>query len=146
MHIVLITGGFDPVHRGHIDYMRDAKQIGDFLIVGLNSDNWLKAKKGTNFMSFDHRKKIIESIKYVDKVISFDDSDGSAYDAIMQVKALYPDNKISVANGGDRKESNAPAKELSVNNVNYVWGIGGPKTDSSSSILKKYVESYNDTL
>lgn len=146
MHIVLITGGFDPVHGGHIDYMRDAKQIGDFLVVGLNSDNWLKAKKATNFMSFDQRKKIIESIKYVDKVISFDDSDGSAYDAIMQVKALYPGNKISVANGGDRKESNAPAKELSVNNVNYVWGIGGPKTDSSSAILKKYVESYNDTL
>ena len=83
MHIILITGGFDPVHGGHIDYMRDAKQIGDFLIVGLNSDNWLKAKKGTNFMSFDHRKKIIESIKYVDKVISFYDSDCSSYDAIM---------------------------------------------------------------
>ena len=61
-------------------------------------------------------------------------------------KKLYPVNKISVANGGDRKESNAPPKELSVNNVNYVWGIGGSKTDSSSSILKKYVESYNDTL
>ena len=72
MHIILITGGFDPVHGGHIDYMRDAKQIGDFLIVGLNSDNWLKAKKGTNFMSFDHRKKIIESIKDLVQNVNID--------------------------------------------------------------------------
>ena len=146
MHVILITGGFDPVHGGHIDYMRDAKQSGDLLVVGLNSDTWLKEKKGTNFMTFDQRKKIIESIKYVDKVIPFDDADGTAYDAIMQVKASYPNDKISVANGGDRKETNAPTKELSVNNVNYVWGIGGHKTDSSSSILENYIERYNDTL
>ena len=97
-------------------------------------------------MTFDQRKKIIESIKYVDKVISFDDTDGTAYDAIMKVKALYPEGKISVANGGDRNQTNAPTKELSVNNVNYVWGVGGCKTDSSSSILEKYLERYNDTL
>ena len=138
MHIILITGGFDPVHGGHIDYMRDAKQIGDFLIVGLNSDNWLKAKKGTNFMSFDHRKKIIESIKYVDKVISFDDSDGSAYDAIMQVKALYPDNKISVANGGDRTEGNSPEEEYCRwRGIETAYNVGGGKTQSSSELLKR---------
>jgi len=146
MHIVLITGGFDPVHGGHVDYMRDAKHRGDLLVVGLNSDKWLEAKKKNNFMTFNQRKKIIESIKYVDKVISFDDTDGSAYDAIMKVKVLYPEGKISVANGGDRNQTNAPTKELSVSNINYIWGIGGRKTDSSSSILKKYVERYNDTL
>ena len=73
--IVLVTGGFDPIHSGHIEYFNSAKRFGDELIVGLNSDEWLTRKKGKAFMPFKERKAIIESLKMVDKVIDFDDSD-----------------------------------------------------------------------
>ena len=81
---VLVTGGFDPIHGGHIDYFQDAKLLSHYLIVGVNSDEWLRRKKGRNFMSWESRKRIIDQMNIVDYVIDFDDSDGSANDAIEQ--------------------------------------------------------------
>ena len=72
MKISVVSGGFDPIHSGHIDYLRSAKEISDYLIVALNSDAWLEKKKGKFFMPFDERKPIVESIRFVDKVISFE--------------------------------------------------------------------------
>ena len=71
MDIVVASGGFDPIHSGHIEYLKSAKEYGDKLIVALNSDNWLEIKKSKPFMPFNERKAILESIKYVDKVIKF---------------------------------------------------------------------------
>ena len=72
---VLVTGGFDPLHSGHIEYFKSAKALGDELIVGLNSDAWLTRKKGRAFMPMSERKAIIEALSVVDKVIDFDDTD-----------------------------------------------------------------------
>ena len=73
MSNVLVTGGFDPLHRGHIALFKDAKTHGTNLIVGLNSDKWLSRKKGRPFMDYDERKEILLSLSCVDEVISFND-------------------------------------------------------------------------
>ena len=75
MKVIVVSGGFDPLHSGHISYFEDAKSYGDKLIVALNSDSWLEKKKGKFFMPFSERKSIIESLKYVDEVIDFDDDE-----------------------------------------------------------------------
>ena len=82
MKLVLVTGGFDPLHSGHIEYFKEAKKLGDKLVVGLNSDEWLTRKKGRPFMTFRERLALIKEMTIVDDVISFDDSDDSACGAI----------------------------------------------------------------
>ena len=77
MKIVIVTGGFDPLHSGHIAYFEAAKQLGDRLVVGLNSDAWLTRKKGRPFMPMSERRAIIENLNMVDRVIEFDDSDSA---------------------------------------------------------------------
>jgi D-beta-D-heptose 7-phosphate kinase/D-beta-D-heptose 1-phosphate adenosyltransferase len=80
--IVVVTGGFDPLHSGHIVYFEDAKKLGDKLIVGINSDEWLVNKKGRPFMPLSERSEIIKNLTVVDEIITFDDQDNSASDAI----------------------------------------------------------------
>lgn len=138
MKIVIISGGFDPIHSGHIAYLDAAAKLGKKLIVALNSDNWLINKKGKFFMPFDERKKIIENIKKVDFVIDFeDDNKGSAISALLKVKKMYPNDDIIFANGGDRNKENIP--EMSVEGIEFKFGVGGDdKKNSSSWILKKW--------
>ena len=138
MKLVIVSGGFDPIHSGHIAYFRSAKSHGDKLIVALNSDAWLEKKKGKFFMPFDERKAIVESIKFVDEVISFeDDRSGSCTNALEKIKNLYPDDVIYFANGGDRDKKNIP--EMSVSGVNFIFSVGGDnKKNSSSWILNKW--------
>jgi cytidyltransferase-like protein len=137
MKIVLVTGGFDPLHSGHIEYFKAAKQLGNLLIVGINSDAWLARKKGRAFMPAVERKAIIENIYQVHKVIEFNDSDGSAIDAIRQVKELFPRDQIIFANGGDRTKDNIP--EMVFEDVEFVFGVGGTnKANSSSWILEEW--------
>ena len=103
MKLVVVSGGFDPIHSGHIDYFKSAKSYGDRLIVALNSDKWLENKKGKFFMPFNERKIIIENLSPVDSVISFDDDEfGSATNALIKVKKMYPNDDIFFANGGDQ--------------------------------------------
>ena len=90
MKIVLVTGGFDPIHSGHIAYFREAKKLGDRLVVGVNSDEWLTRKKGQPFMSLNERLEIVRNLHMVDAVITFDDSDGSASQAILECLNMYP--------------------------------------------------------
>lgn len=135
--VVVVSGGFDPIHSGHIAYMRSAKELGDILIVGVNSDSWLTRKKGKPFMPFSERYSIVSSIRYVDYAMAFDDDDDSAIDLLEKVKILWPDDKIIVANGGDRNQKNN--REISVTGVNFVYGVGGSfKMNSSSDILKAW--------
>lgn len=140
--VVLITGGFDPIHSGHISYIQAAKRLGDILVVGVNSDDWLRRKKGKPFMSFDERATIVSAITGVDHVIDFDDSDGSAKDAIRRVRMHFPDSKIIFANGGDRISTNIPEMDVEIENLIFLFGIGGEeKKNSSSWILKKWEEA-----
>lgn len=135
--IVIVTGGFDPIHSGHIEYLKAAKSLGDILVVGVNSDEWLVRKKGQAFMPLDERVSIIQNLKMVDDCIVFDDTNGDAIDAINRVKNLYPDNRYIFANGGDRTASNIP--EMSVRNVEFAFGVGGTnKKNSSSWILTEW--------
>lgn len=137
MNIVLVTGGFDPIHSGHISYFNAAKSLGDKLIVGVNSDAWLERKKGQAFMPIHERVQLVENLKMVDGVILFDDSDGSAKEAIRNVKALYPTDTIIFANGGDRTLANIP--EMTEKDVIFKFGVGGEnKSNSSSWILQEW--------
>ncbi len=137
--LVLITGGFDPVHSGHIEYINAAKELGDYLFVGLNSDDWLTRKKGKPFMPWVERHIIISNLRSVDDCFAFDDSDGTACDAIRKIREDNPDQTIIFANGGDRTKENIPEMECGVDDVEFVFGIGGQdKKNSSSWILKKW--------
>jgi cytidyltransferase-like protein len=137
MKIVIVTGGFDPIHSGHIALLKEAKNLGHALAVGLNSDEWLRRKKGHEFMPWSERSAIIENLKMVDIVFSFDDSDGSAIAAIKRVKEVYPEDEIIFANGGDRTKDNIP--EMVFEDVEFVFGIGGEdKKNSSSWILDEW--------
>lgn len=139
MKIVLVTGGFDPLHSGHIEYFKAAKQLGDKLVVGLNSDEWLTRKKGQPFMSIYERDKIISSLSMVDKVVHYPDADNSSKNAITGVRAMYPDATIVFANGGDRTQENIPEMEVNDNNIEFVFGVGGEgKKNSSSWILREW--------
>ena len=135
--IILVTGGFDPLHSGHIEYFKAAKALGFLLIVGINSDAWLTRKKGQPFMPMQERKAIIESLYQVHKVIEFDDSDDTAINAIKKVKEFYPKANIIFANGGDRTKDNIP--EMVFDDIEFVFGVGGDnKINSSSWILREW--------
>ena len=138
MKIVVVSGGFDPIHSGHIEYFKAARMLGDMLIVALNSDQWLINKKGKFFMPFEERSNIISHLKLVDRVIDFDDEEqGSCALGLEKVKNLYPDSEIVFCNGGDRKEDNIP--EMQVKNIIFKFGVGGNnKINSSSEILKDW--------
>ena len=138
MKIVVVSGGFDPIHSGHISYFKSAKGLGEKLIVALNSDAWLIKKKEKFFMPFEERKIIIENLSMVDEVIDFDDDEfGSASQALVKIKGFYPNDEIIFCNGGDRTKDNIP--EMQIKDVLFEFGVGGEdKKNSSSWILKDY--------
>ena len=137
MITVIVTGGFDPIHSGHIAYLKSASQEGTRLIVGVNSDPWLERKKGRSFMPWSERAAIVEALTCVDEVIALNDDDGSAIDAIRRVKAKYPYDQIVFANGGDRTKDNIP--EMIFDDVEFVFGVGGTdKKNSSSWLLEEW--------
>ena len=134
MKTVICTGGFDPITDAHIAYFAAARKLGDRLVVGVNSDEWLTRKKGKPFMNLFTRMVVVSALKMVDKAIVFNDDDGSAIDAIETVRNLYPDDEIIFANGGDRTKTNIP--EMVCKHVTFEFGVGGEnKANSSSWIL-----------
>ena len=142
--IVLVTGGFDPLHKGHIRYFQRAKELGDKLYVGVNSDAWLTNKKGRPFLPLIERSIILQNLKMVDFVIEFpDDENWTAKNAIKMLREMHPKDHIIFANGGDRTQDNIP--ELDANSdlryppVEFVFGVGGSdKMNSSSWILEEW--------
>jgi cytidyltransferase-like protein len=147
MKIVIVTGGFDPLHSGHIAYFEAARALGDRLVVGINSDAWLTRKKGRPFMPAVERRAIIENLRMVDRVIEFDDDDGSAIDAIRVARNFYirPGTKFIFANGGDRTADNIP--EMVFDDVDFRFGVGGKnKMNSSSWILTEWKTPRTDRV
>lgn len=143
MKVVLVTGGFDPLHSGHIEYFKAAKKLGDKLIVAVNSDAWLTRKKGRPFMPFEERIKIIDALEVVDQTtyVMNDDKNDDAGGAIFHTLATHGNIEIIFANGGDRKEGNVPEEEQWGDDphVTFVYGVGGEdKKNSSSWILKEW--------
>lgn len=143
MKIVLVTGGFDPLHSGHLAYFKAAKKLGDKLVVGLNSDEWLTRKKGRPFMPLNERFALVSELGCVDEVIVYNDDDNSSCDAIRLTKARYPNEEIVFANGGDRTKDNIP--EMIFDDVEFVFGVGGEdKKNSSSWILEDWKKPKTD--
>lgn len=135
--IAICSGGMDPLHPGHLRMLEAAKEMSEYLIVALNSDEWLVRKKGRAFMPFEYRMEIINGIGCVDEVIAFDDSDNTAIDAIRTVVSMYPDSKkIMFCNGGDCIEGNVPEADYANEaNVELVYGVGGENKLAASSVL-----------
>lgn len=141
--VCLVTGGFDPIHSGHIAYIASAKKCSAYVVVGINSDQWLIDKKQIYFMPWEERAAVVENLKSVDQVIAFDDGDGSAVDAIHQ--CLKFAKKVIFANGGDRGKENTPEVLAFKENkrVQFIYGVGGDnKKNSSSWMLSHYTEKY----
>ena len=137
--IVLVTGGFDPIHSGHIAYFEEAKKLGDILVVGVNSDAWLQRKKGQAFMPLIERTNIIRKLECVDYVIDFNDNDNTAKHAIQMVRQSYPSDLIVFANGGVRTDKNIPEMDIQDDNLTFKFGVGGEeKKNSSSWILTEW--------
>tara|TARA_Y100000590_G_C15459262_1_gene915803 strand:- start:399 stop:842 length:444 start_codon:yes stop_codon:yes gene_type:complete len=137
--IILISGGFDPIHSGHVALIQESFKIGQVVVL-LNSDNWLREKKGKEFLPFNERKIIMGSIKGVIEVIEFNDSNKTCIEGIKIAKKKYRDYSIYFANGGDRNSKTTPELEFCKNNsIETLWGVGGNnKANSSSWILKKW--------
>ena len=137
MQIILVSGGFDPIHSGHLAYFRSAKQLGDKLVVGLNSDEWLTRKKGRPFMPMSERFALVSALSIVDEVVVYNDDDNSSCNAIQLIKQRYPGEQIVFANGGDRTKDNIP--ETIFDDVEFAFGVGGEnKMNSSSWILEDW--------
>lgn len=146
MKIAVISGGFDPIHSGHISYINAAATKGRKLIVCLNSDEWLIQKKGKFFLPFDERKMIIENLKNVDEVLAFkDDERGSCINGLLEVQKMYPNDEVIFCNGGDRDDNNIPEMELK--NINFEFSVGGrDKKNSSSWILKNWTQEFENRV
>lgn len=129
MSIVLATGGFDPLHVGHLDYLEDASTYGTLWVV-VNSDNWLLRKKGYCVMSWDDRARIVKALKCVAIVRKTDDSDGTVCEALREIRPKW------FVNGGDRTvadpREHAVCQELG---IHQLFGVGGGKTRSSSVLV-----------
>ena len=138
MKIVVVSGGFDPLHSGHIAYFKSARKLGDKLVVAVNSDDWLTRKKGRPFMPFHERCNIIQELSCVDQVIGFNDEDDTACNAIFQMLSTKRrSDTVIFANGGDRTSDNIP--EMIYDEVEFAFGVGGEdKKNSSSWILKEW--------
>jgi len=127
---VMVSGGFDPIHVGHVRLIREAAQYGNVIVVA-NSDDWLFRKKGYNFMGFNERKEILMAIKGVVDVIPVDDNDGTVCEALRHIQPTY------FANGGDRTSNNTPEKAVCEElEIVMLWNVGGQKIQSSSELVQ----------
>ena len=136
----IVSGGFDPIHEGHIEMIKSARSKSDGVILLLNSDEWLRRKKGMYFMNFKSRLAVCENIKGVIDAFGFDDTDNSASDGLRLARQKYPYAELVFANCGDRTKSNI-LEEAAANECHIAleFGVGGEnKSNSSSWILKRW--------
>jgi cytidyltransferase-like protein len=147
--VILLSGGFDPVHKGHIECINKAKELADEVWIGLNNDNWLRRKKGKSFMNEKERAFIMSNLKSVDWVYIMNpksNTDDTAIDFIDMAKLRYikqnghlGKSEIAFGNGGDRTETTTPENDVCDSyGIESVWGLGD-KIQSSSWLLEKYL-------
>ena len=147
--ISIVSGGFDPIHPGHIMMMKDCLKFSNYLIVGVNSNKWLINKKGNFFMDIQHRIYVVSSLNVVNETMEFEDDDkGSANNLLIKIRNKYSNDKIIFANGGDRSDSSKilefeTAKQY---NIDLKFGIGGSHKESSSSDLLKRWGEYSKKI
>ena len=147
--ISIVSGGFDPIHPGHIMMMKDCLKFSNYLIVGVNSNKWLINKKGNYFMDIQHRIYVVSSLNVVNETMEFEDDDkGSANNLLIKIRNKYSNDKIIFANGGDRSDSSKilefeTAKQY---NIDLKFGIGGSHKESSSSNLLKRWSEYSKKI
>ena len=147
--ISIVSGGFDPIHPGHIMMMKDCLKFSNYLIVGVNSNKWLINKKGNYFMDIQHRIYVVNSLNVVNETMEFEDDDkGSANNLLIKIRNKYSNDKIIFANGGDRSDSSKilefeTAKQY---NIDLKFGIGGSHKESSSSDLLKRWSEYSKKI
>ena len=147
--ISIVSGGFDPIHPGHIMMMKDCLKFSNYLIVGVNSNKWLINKKGNYFMDIQHRVYVVSSLNVVNETMEFEDDDkGSANNLLIKIRNKYSNDKIIFANGGDRSDSSKilefeTAKQY---NIDLKFGIGGSHKESSSSDLLKRWSEYSKKI
>ena len=147
--ISIVSGGFDPIHPGHIMMMKDCLKFSNYLIVGVNSNKWLINKKGNYFMDIQHRLYVVSSLNVVNETMEFEDDDkGSANNLLIKIRNKYSNDKIIFANGGDRSDSSKilefeTAKQY---NIDLKFGIGGSHKESSSSDLLKRWSEYSKRI
>lgn len=137
--ISIVSGGFDPLHVGHIALFEAAAQHGDKLVVLVNSDEWLCKKKGYSFMTREDRMKIIKALETVDEVFMASDEDGSVVESLKLLKegAKQVEYSFCFVNGGDRLPENSPETQFCLDNgIEVLFGAGGSKTRSSSEMIK----------
>ena len=146
MKISVASGGFDPLHSGHIQYLKASANIGDHLVVALNSDDWLIAKKGKNFLPFTERKLILEHMEMVDEVIEFDDDElGSCKNALYKVKEKYPNDEVIFCNGGDRDKEKRPLMGAVAQDYSdhIVVTNDNPRTENQMQIINDILSGMN---
>jgi D-beta-D-heptose 7-phosphate kinase/D-beta-D-heptose 1-phosphate adenosyltransferase len=147
--ISIVSGGFDPIHPGHIMMMKECLKFSNYLIVGVNSNKWLINKKGNYFMDIQHRLYVVSSLNVVNETMEFEDDDkGSANNLLIKIRNKYSNDKIIFANGGDRSDSSKilefeTAKQY---NIDLKFGIGGSHKESSSSDLLKRWSEYSKKI
>ena len=143
--VMLVSGGFDPVHKGHLEMIAQAKKQADEVWVILNNDNWLRQKKGKAFMKQSEREYIMSQIKGVTKTFILDPripTDKTAcdgiYSAVMAYRRKFKGKmRMAFGNGGDRVEGNIPEADYCDSmGVDMVWGLG-KKIQSSSWLLER---------
>ena len=134
--IVITSGFFNPLHIGHINLIREAKKLGDFLVVIVNNDEQVKIKGSVPFMSEKERIEIIKALRYADDVVLSVDKDGSVIESLKNVAKLYP-GELYFAKGGDRHSGNIPEDKVCAElNIKIIDNVGGGKVQSSSWLLK----------
>ena len=135
--VAVVSGGFDPLHPGHVLMFRDARKFGQIVIAGVNSDDWLTRKKGKPFMSFEDRLSMVQSNQYVGLAMGFVDDDDTAINLLYKVSPTFSDSFITFCNGGDRGDSNTPEYDhfKGDKRFHFSFGVGGDWKFSSSSKL-----------
>ena len=147
MRVVVVSGYFNPIHTGHLDYIEGARKLGDKLVVIVNNDKQVTLKGSKPFMSEVDRIRIVSAIKGVDKVVLSIDETGSVIETL---KAVYNEHAVDYffdsmvfCNGGDRTKGNSPEeKYCEWRGIRTAYNVGGGKTQSSSELLKK--DPYHD--
>ena len=135
--IMVLSGGFDPLHVGHIRMIQHARDMAALVVVGINSDDWLERRRGRVMTPFEDRCQIVASIRGVTSAVGFDDADDTAVALLKMVCRLSPGAQIAFGNGGDRTSTNVPEVETCQElGVDLVWGVGGNKVESSSGIIE----------